>query len=149
MEKDKKRCERTALRRAIKFRGKSVDTHEWVYGDFCEPCNVVFEVGPEGDEFWDDHSVDEKTVGQFTGLFDKDGNEVYEGDIFEFVWIDGHGKKRQVNHYKVVWNQRFARFEPVCVDEKDRWALYDLIVLSKSKIIGNIFDNPELVKRAV
>lgn len=124
--------------REIKFRGKRLDNGEWVVGSYIEAENrdrsiahqiIPYKAGLVVRE------VDPATVGQFTGLKDKNGKEIYEGDIltdeFESIgvveWRDG---AFVVNFADIDFFQIADCFD----DFYQMWS------------IGNIHDNPELLK---
>ena len=124
------------MNREIKFKAKCKDNGEWVYGSYIANYNNNDWIVQDGDFF----AVDSDTVGQFTGLYDKDGKAIYEGDILHYVST----KVVYVVYYSIIK----CSFYLVClnnVDEiifKNSW----IDVLLYSKVLGNKFDNPELLE---
>ena len=118
--------------RAILFRGKRVDNGEWVRGlpfSFHATNNV------EGIETYDGerHKVDSDTVGQYTGLTDKNGNRVFEGDVMEF---NAYGF-----HYKGVVSFVDGNFCVMC-NRPTASPFLDVAIKQHDAIcVGNIHDN--------
>lgn len=134
--------------RTIKFRGKRVDNGEWLAGDLLQVANEVFIAPSDGDWFdfipWSKNNVFHlpaakyavipDTVGQFTGLTDKNGKEIYEGDVAEF------GNRIQGRSKVVFDNGCFM------AEAKNYETALTYRVSMHAIVIGNIHDNPELLK---
>jgi uncharacterized phage protein (TIGR01671 family) len=139
--------------RTIKFRGKDILTDKWVYGDLLHlgnACAIVtsyeeeeLEVNPISDrlEFRveDIAGVYPETVGQFTGIYDKEGKMVYEGDI---VHLDAWEP--------YAMQVKFIEGAFALADNDGRY-LGDIHYINHAgvnqcTILGNIHDNPELLK---
>lgn len=128
--------------RTIKFRGKNLDG-EWVFGFYVEEERQTIN-GFEKKHFIvnDGHDyVKPETVGQFTGLHDKDGKDIYEGDIL--------GRKDGGTLLKVEF--RHGAFGYEYCGEFHSWAgnhnftFNPLDTDVDFRIVGNIHDNPELL----
>lgn len=126
--------------REIKFRGRRLDNGEWVYGFlFMQDgkAYIITDLTPCG---FIKHEVDPATVGQYTGLEDKDSKEIYEGDIMSIPETEFNA--HIIGH--VVYDEDAffiqARNGGAC------WGLNWSLRKHNAQVIGNIHDNPELLK---
>ena len=120
--------------REILFRGKAnseIREGEWVYGSLLAETKNTFPIIARdydndedwlGIDLWD--TVDPYTVGQYTGLTDKNGKKIFEGDILSSSW----GYKGIVGFDQITYAKLECLFNEDC------------------EIIGNIHDNPELLE---
>lgn len=125
--------------REIIFRGKRTDKREWGYGNYihldCHPkCNDYITGQNEPFEW----RVDPSTVGQFTGLTDKNGKRIFEGDILRFFTGEGS------TLYIVVWEYH-RWLVRVCGEPDVNPDDLDEFFCERAEVIGNIHDNPELI----
>lgn len=125
--------------RTIKFRGKGPRAGNWFYGNLFMDMygrTHIFSLEVGGLE------VKPETIGQFTGLCDCDGKEIYEGDVLR-LWNSPSGV------CEVKWNESLATF---CIRffgdvEIGSLPLGEWVICErKVEVIGNIYDNPELMK---
>ena len=129
--------------RTIKFRGKSILTDEWFYGDLVHSADKKRTAILVNDkDSYDECEVDPETVGQFTGLMDKNGAEIYEGDILKW-------EKDGLMYVVKFWYGMFYASVKEC--NEDILGGFPLHALTeyedrKCEIVGNIHDNPELLK---
>ena len=136
--------------REILFRGKRLDNGKWVEGSLIGEDVIVgkiveFEEDYFTTEFW--YKVDPETVGQYTGIDDREGDKIFEGDVFEF-------SKHNVR-FVVKYNEKRHQF---CIAHPDElglkyfnpWQCPDESWIEEfmkdAVLIGNIYDNKELLK---
>ena len=144
--------------REIKFRGKSAG--EWHYGHFFAYRNTGGGTGAhfivlqeKEDKNLKPIQVMPETVGQFTGLHDINGNDIYEGDIVQIMYRieEGRGKNKHevlrpyMNSKPNVISFRMGAFGYVNFKEteyvEEEWLPFLDV---ECEILGNIFDNPEI-----
>ena len=127
--------------REIKFRAKTIDTGKWLYG-----CLQVPRIEGGGYYMWDanmrQRKVDPETIGEFTSLKDRNGNDIYEGDIISFDYGNGEPVSEDLIEVRFVrgvfaflWN---GDLDDECLvsSPTHEWAI----------VKGNIHDNPDMLQ---
>ena len=124
--------------REVLFRGKRKDNGEWVYGQYCElrdgkttiPC--IYYKG----------EIIKETLGQYTGLTDKNGKKIFEGDIVQYYGTYPLEVYIEKGHTKIRW------YDTISTLNCNELFYGTDNFYGECEIIGNIHDNPELLKGA-
>ena len=131
--------------REILFKAKRVDNGEWVEGHY---YSQVYHKGtieeewyhfikPIGSESWESARIDESTLCQYTGLTDKNNNKIWENDIVEIVGESGN--------FVIEWADTEAKW--IMYKKADCYSVdFDNYWSSDTEVVGNKFDNPELLE---
>lgn len=124
-----------------------MDNGQWAYGVYGSHTSLDAMIidrpytASDGDiaaiGFW---TVDPATVGQCTGLTDKNGVKIFEGDI-----IRGEGSKAKTDNFVVRWSEPCCGFS--AGEGKRTWPNLNQATINGYEVIGNINDNPELLEK--
>lgn len=139
------------MERTIRFRGKRITDGEWIYGDFFRNRGLAF-IAEDGVvenplASWKDYNVTPDTVGQFTGLHEANGKEIYEGDIIKTM-------HRDIYHV-INYNESRGAFTATLINKyiNDTDGMKtecnverDWLCRTNKIVVGNIHDNPEMLK---
>lgn len=133
------------MTREIKFRGKDLESGKWLYGNLVcyedegeELTCIVSTSRNEVDACLEFTPVDKASVGQFTGMLDRNGNEVYEGDIlnaYSYIWAI-------LKNVVVEYDDTCGCFKYRLQDTKYKYLYFQNNEVSFA-VIGNIHDNKQ------
>jgi len=126
--------------REIKFRGKRLDNGKWAIGDleYCRAKNVARIHTYDAKGYYEcQHEVHPDTVGQYTGLNDNNGKEIYEGDVLRMYDNNNYT-------FTCIYLQTQSAFLGKC--NETQLGLANITEGVSKEIIGNIHDNHELLK---
>ena len=130
------------MKRIHLYRGKRLDNGQWVEGGLIGEDVIVgkivdFEEDYFTTEFW--YKVDPETVGQFTGMTDKNGTKIFEGDIVRHIDTTCHVV--EVVNSEVYFDTEMLKFRFRYSNE-----LFHCQFNNECEVIGNIYDNKDLLK---
>lgn len=132
------------IMREIRYRGIGIAERKWVFGSlWFDTRNKATLIWSEELKYW--VRVDPATVGQYTGLKDEHGKEIYEGDV-----IRSPLSEDKTRPHRIFYHTGNAAFMGALVDRKELCYLrldQDWIYKFGKEVIGNIHDNPELIEK--
>ena len=136
------------MKREIKFRGKRKDNGEWIYGYYVRDCenSLIIVIGEKAlYNLHIPHQVIPESVGQYTGLKDKNGKEIYIGDVVQDKYdIKGNP---EIDTGRIDFINGCTCVTYFDLDEDEQRQYYPAYNgLKYYEVIGNVHENPELIK---
>lgn len=138
--------------REILFRAKRNDNGEWIEGCYSKYkwCNnIIYVITPEeseidsGGTLYESYEINPETLCQFTGKIDETGKKIYDKDIVGFIDLtsteSGYSEHSCVG--EVLWDE-----EECCFHVTDRLSAESWEVLNECRVLGNTFDNKEILE---
>ena len=125
--------------REILFRGKDIITDEWLYGGIVYHVDdyYIIDCTAADMSYPEPEKVMPETVGQYTGLTDKNGVKIFEGDIVRY-----NGER----HIVVFETRGETGYFGIKIDHIETWGFCQSVPAKLMEVIGNIHDNPELAE---
>lgn len=127
--------------RTIKFRAKGKYDGQWHYGGLIQ-VSKGYSIATKIEDAFEMCAVDPETIGQFTGLYDKNGKEIFEGDIILY----GGSIQHEVVFRHGAFGYLIYGGEFISYAGNTNFTFNPLNRSKKHEVIGNIYDNPELLK---
>lgn len=130
--------------------GKIIKNPKWIYGyvdlGYMHDCKAPLISDEKGNNIY---KCQYETIGQFTGLTDKNGKKIFEGDIGKHKQTDGAKRngKPIICIGKVIYNAKTASYAVESQDDAG-CKYFDYFPIKDFEVIGNIHDNPELLEVA-
>lgn len=122
--------------RELKFRGICINSNKWLIGNGCvfDESNDIYQIThKQGINLMHHSEIIKETLGQYTGLKDRNGKEIYEGDICMGVYTTDYYSVKFMDGYFCITDKN-GMYEEILVD-----------ITSDIEVIGNIYENPELL----
>lgn len=132
------------MKREIIFRGKRLDNGKWEYGDLVhDDIGGMYVFPNDAENLYIEYRVDPDTVGQYTGLTDKNGKRIFEGDILKVYY---YGKSKIFGVVKFDESRFFIDDDFMRDDIKAKAPMTEMFSRYEFEVVGNVHDNPELWK---
>lgn len=129
--------------REILFKGKQLHNGEWIHGGIVERGGKAYIIGVSKRLRIDGIEVDPETVCQFTGLTDKNSMKIFEGDVVKGLFLFG----MSINAVATFKDGSFGlKWYRGSIEEFSAFSCFHNVTF---EVIGNIFDNPELMEGGV